>query len=497
MGQPLVARHGANGEPLYANIDGVWGPTELWDDTKQLRNTSGIHLVEESNLSELQSYIARHDESVLVKCNIYGRYVYEAGVGYRCTAALPILVAGVDKDLLLRVANRYHIDIQNLEEEGFKVYEDENITGTINSIDGHNPSYKIYEAGTGDLLTEIHTEGSGSRMFVSMEPIPDARIVKPFLEKMQLQYWNPEMEDKLPQKRWVEWDTENRRDRYAIGQNYYKLLPELAYSYGKNLEYIENWQPETRSEEKWTKDPDEFGLHRYTTVEILTNPPLINFPWNDWETALKHAIKNDLLGSGQPGQSSVAELMITIPLALERLSGEEVPDQIRQNSPGGDIPVAQLISSSLNEIEELIMQKITPEEAETHYSYIFDLLSYMRRILEEAQGDVGQGQLSFGKTADYFYDWQGYQRDDGSLEDGRISPSGPAPAFVNTPSRCSECGGEAPPGHFINLDAYNERSPFLCDACRERNEETPNSGHSWPREHNDYFRREIRSHGTH
>lgn len=83
------------------------------------------------------------------------------------------------------------------------------------------------------------------------------------------------------------------------------------------------------------------------------------------------------------------------------------------------------------------------------------------------------------KEADYFYDWQGYYPDDGSLDDGIVQPSAPAPAFFNAPVRCPQCkGGITPPGHLVNTDEYEKLDVSLkidlsCDAC----------GYNWPMEY--------------
>jgi len=64
------------------------------------------------------------------------------------------------------------------------------------------------------------------------------------------------------------------------------------------------------------------------------------------------------------------------------------------------------------------------------------------------------------KTADYFYDWQGYYPDDGSLEDGLVNPASPAPSFIDRPNRCQN------PGHLVNTEEYDDND--ICEECGKR-----------------------------
>lgn len=99
------------------------------------------------------------------------------------------------------------------------------------------------------------------------------------------------------------------------------------------------------------------------------------------------------------------------------------------------------------------------------------------------------------KEGDYFYDWQGYYPDDGSLDDGIVQPSAPAPAYVNAPVRffykCPKCKKKhkhdkgkklkrinAPAGHLINSDEYEKLNVKF-----KVNLGCPTCGYNWPMEY--------------
>lgn len=89
------------GEPLRA---------ENFDPSAQVRNMAGIHTVDEGHWDELYSYLEDHKNSVLVKCQLFGKTVRGTKGVYRSQGAMPVLVVGKDKKLLLNIANTYGVD---------------------------------------------------------------------------------------------------------------------------------------------------------------------------------------------------------------------------------------------------------------------------------------------------------------------------------------------------------------------------------------------------
>ena len=144
------------------------------------------------------------------------------------------------------------------------------------------------------------------------------------------------------------------------------------------------------------------------------------------------------------------------------------------------------------EIKEAALKDLPKEDAEKIIAAIkdamakndFDKIQLLKNLVDRLTMQYG-GQIevtaAMEKASDYFYDWQGYSPDDGSLDDGVVKPSGPAPAYVNMPSRsCPKCNGDGqlPPGHMINLDEYDKLNVKF-----KVNLGCPNCGYNWPMEY--------------
>jgi hypothetical protein len=140
------------------------------------------------------------------------------------------------------------------------------------------------------------------------------------------------------------------------------------------------------------------------------------------------------------------------------------------------------------EIKEAALKDLPPEDAEKIIIAIkdamakndFEKIQLLKNLVDRLTVQYG-GQIEVTAAMQRASDWQGYYPDDGSLDDGVVKPSGPAPAYVNMPSRsCPKCNGDGqlPAGHMINFDEYDKLNVNLkvdlsCPTC----------GYNWPMEY--------------
>lgn len=512
VGQPLV-------EPNFQVVE-------------QIRSQTGIHTVEEGNWGELYHYTNSGESFVLVKCQLFGQVAEQPGVGHLSGKAMPILAIGIYKDILLRVANKYGIDthlVEGAEESQivYKEYDDgetpEEMGWTIRTQDQENsleykgfsfsisPStsriYSVFNPDGedyGSFTYDSHTEEVTNMNVIDFDAID---IVKNFFDNKRSEQEDPHW------SRNCQPDIEDDEDPYVGDyreevtindwENLLKLNRELNGGGYESFKYTE--PPEIESDDYayylWP-DPDEYGLKYWVYKVTYYQPTEIKFDSEIWIEILDDTLKaiyNEEYGPRDPELYELTQALIEVPKFMaddetfyqqwdqdpKQLFNEGIyrtQDIIRtQDAMGNNNPVAQ---EFLEQLEGLVGVPVHPNQMEMLYKEDKpDYTQYYPNSPEMFYPDPYHPENIQGlsKTADYFYDWQGYYPDDGSLEDGRINPSAPAPAFINAPNRCPHCGEGVAPGHLINTDEYEKQDVLHCQKCQK----PLNGGYAYPMEYDE------------
>jgi len=537
------------GQPLH---DPTFDPSAY--ENKQIRNSVGIHTIKEGDWTELYGY-HKGDSSLLVKCQLFGKVVegkvLGGGTGYLSGKAIPVLAVGMNKKILLAVANKYGIDVQTPDTEGSSelVFPKEEgdlelYYGGYSIVTAPKPSYKgfSFQKDRGGTRYDVLDEDQDFTGYIDINvengevfDIHDGHdnntrsILTDFLEQFDSPFWNQETYTEDMSDFEYEWSDYRSEFEISSLEDLRVLAKNIIRGYTGDYTESEGGNVEYRKE-----GTDEWGIETWVGYIEEEMPVEIKFSTEEW-LALFNEVMNDIYGVNAPESETltrgyyeseepyspseleeIAQALYAVPVFLSQ-------DEYWNSSEWPNVDLTVFFETAIessrdtyitivnpNPQEEQLFE--TPEKTGTQLSDWF--LNYLGSMVSPEvkekstwgnreyfpaephsapqltlPGTLGKIKIwehssdidIWEKDSDYFYDWQGYTPDDGSLDDGIVQPSAPAPGFINTPTRCPKCNGERqelPPGHMINLDQYdkledNIKQDISCPTC----------GYNWPMEY--------------
>ena len=311
---------------------------------EQIRNQRGIHTVHEGNWRELYSYYS--DNSVLVKLKLFGAVAEQEGVGHLSGKAMPILAVSPNKDLLLKVANKYGIDTElaeGQENEALIVWSEEyglsldnpsslsewgqveereepDLGATIRIEDGGQASFKGFQfnrkssGGEKYYVYDERGEELGSFTYNdSEESVSSVDVagsgqtyVKSFFDEIRADgknpHWNPEYtEREYADPEYSDWrDSDSIDDWEDLIKVWGRIQDDPSY-YSEDLE-------ESDYEYEWSEDTDEYGLRWEVAYETRYMAPRIDFDPTLWMEILEETLNSIFRGDYRDDQDSYVEL---------------------------------------------------------------------------------------------------------------------------------------------------------------------------------------------
>jgi hypothetical protein len=274
-----------------------------FDPSEQVRGRTGIHTVDEDHWQELHEYMKR-SQSVLVKLKLMGRTVVGDNGVMRSEGAKPVLVVGgaKDKELLLKVANLYGVDIEVADspldeaiyenEEEFPGWSIRGMSGTYKGFDLTPRSalgakwYGVYDEEGEDragFWADIDLSYGGepqrveniSELDADPEAIPFLRL---FFESLPYKATYARDEEDVYDR--MEYQTADWRDSVEIDgpedlNGVYERLGGFSWD-----DYYYEWDGDDL---KWdVEGPDEFGIYTEYATLLEPLPPEIEFDPDTW-----------------------------------------------------------------------------------------------------------------------------------------------------------------------------------------------------------------------